>query len=359
MASDYVYRISPEVIQGDIFTVNYSGNSVGVYSGMTQVLSGGPGGTSLLTGLTIPIMITETALDCGYYSPFDGALLQKDVVTNFIFSSTTGSPYTYYVYNTSDEFKKFLELSTYTVDWGDGSPINNFNQLTPASISHQYPTVVSAYTITLSQKNPWGTNTVKKQIVTPYTNAVILNKEGTAFFTPNTGSWSATPISYDFIFSGDAENNVQDQVTRAYITVPYTVSGVTTSRIQELAQYGPQKFIVGAPVIKNNEVFGVINNISPLYTGYTIQNVDYYDYVDDGTIFFVKSSGLTENELTAEPFYKNPALQKAVGDAEIVTNLYVERGKNSAYEYIQRLGEVDNVGDLENYGYGFFNVETK
>ncbi len=359
MASDYVYRISPEVIQGDIFTVYYSGNPVGVYSGMTQVLSGGPGGTSLLTGLTIPIMITETALDCGYYSPFDGALLQKDVVTNFIFSSTTGSPYTYYVYNTSDEFKKFLELSTYTIDWGDGSPVNNFDQLTPASISHQYPTVVSGYTITLSQKNPWGTNTVKKQIVTPYTNPIILNQPGTAFFTSNTGSWSATPISYNFIFSGDAENNVQDQKTSSYITVPYTVSGITTSRIQELAQYGPQKFIVGAPVIKNNEVFGVINNISPLYTGYTIQNVDYYDYVDDGTIFFVKSSGLTENELTAEFFYKNPALQKTIGDAEIVTNLYVERGKNSAYQYIQRLGEVDNVGDLQNYGYGFFNVETK
>jgi hypothetical protein len=42
-----------------------------------------------------------------------------------------------------------------------------------------------------------------------------------------------------------------------------------------------------------------------------------------------------------------------------VTNLYIERGKNSAYERIQRLGEVDNVGDLINYGYGFFKVETK
>jgi hypothetical protein len=42
-----------------------------------------------------------------------------------------------------------------------------------------------------------------------------------------------------------------------------------------------------------------------------------------------------------------------------VTNLYVERGKNSAYEQIQRLGEVDNLGDLINYGYRFFNVETK
>jgi hypothetical protein len=356
---DYFYRISPEVIEGDIFTVNYSGTPVGVYSGWTQILTGGPKGTSLLTGLTIPILITETAVDCGYYSPFDGAVLQKDVVTNFLFSATTGSPYTYYVYNTSDEFKKFLELSTYKVDWGDGSAPQTFNQLSPASLSHQYPVMPSGYTITLSQTNPWGTNVIKKQVRTPYRNANVPNPDGTAFFYPNTGSWSATPISYDFIFSGDAENVVSDQVTSAYISVPFTVSGTSTSRLEELAQYGPQRFVVGAPVIKNGEIYGVVNNISPIFTAYTIQNIEYYDYKDAGTLFFVQSSGFTENELTARFYYKDPALQKAVGDAEIVTNLYVERGKNSAYEFIQRLGEVDNVGDLQNYGYRFFNVEVK
>lgn len=356
---DYYYKISPEVVQGDIFTVNYSGTPVGVYSGWTQILSGGPRGSSLLTGLTIPILITETALDCGFYSPFDGAVLQKDVVTNFIFSSTTSDPYLYSVYNTSDEFKKFLELSTYTIDWGDGSPIQSFNQLTPNFITHQYPVMPSGYTITLSQTNPWGRNIVKKEVKTPYRNAHVPNPNGTAFFYPNTGSWSATPVSYDFIFSGDAENNVADQVTSAYISVPFTISGTTTSRLEELSQYGPQKYVVGAPIIKNGDVYGVINNIAPVFTAYTIQNIDYYDYSNGETLFFVQSSGLTENELTAEFYYKNPALQKAVGDAEIVTNLYVERGKNSAYEFIQRLGEVDSVGDLQNYGYRYFNVEVK
>jgi len=356
---DYNYIISPEVISGDLFTVNVSGSPVGVYSAMTQVLSSGPGGSSLLTGLTIPILITENVVDCGYYSPFDGAVHQKDVVTNFIFSSTTSNPYIYNVYNTSDEFKKFIELSTYTIDWGDGSSPNSFNQLTPASISHQYPTVVSAYTITLTQNNPWGTNIVKKEVVTPYRIATIINPNGTAFFVSNTGSWTFTPVSYNFIFSGDAENNIQDQVSSTFTTVPYTVSGVTNSRIQELAQYGPQKFIVGAPVIKDGGIFGVINNRSPLFTAYTIHNVDYYDFANGETKFFVQSSGFTENELTAQFFFKNPALQKAVGDAEIVTNIYIERGKNSAYEQIQRLGEVDNLGDLINYGYKFFNVETK
>jgi len=356
---NYNYVISPEVIRGDIFTVNVSGTPVGVYSGMTQILTAGPGGTSLLTGLTIPILVTENVSDMGYYSPFDGAVTQLDVVNNFIFSSTTSSPYVYRVYNTSDDFKKFLEFATYTVDWGDGSPVNNFNQLAPASIIHQYPTVVSAYTITLTQTNPWGTNIIKKEITTPYRNVSIPNPNRTAFFISNNGSWSATPVSYDFIFSGDAENNVADQVSSTFLTVPFTVSGTSASRIQELAQYGPQKFVVGAPVIIQNQLFGVVNNISPLFTGYTIQGVDYYDFKDGTTRYFVQSSGLTQNELTAQFYYKDPALQKSVGDAEVVTNFYIERGKNSAYEQIQRLGEVDSLGDLINYGYGFFKVETK
>ena len=94
MEDFYNIIISPETIKGDIFTVNmqgqnvnssYTGETTGVYSGMTQILTAGPNGSSLLTGLTVPILIRQTAVDFGYYSPFDGAVLQKDVVANFIF----------------------------------------------------------------------------------------------------------------------------------------------------------------------------------------------------------------------------------------------------------------------------------
>ena len=98
MEDFYNIIISPETIKGDLFTVNlqgnnvgpnYSGETIGIYSGMTQVLTGGNEGSSLLTGLTIPILFKQTAIDVGYFSPFDGAILQKDIVANFIFSSTT------------------------------------------------------------------------------------------------------------------------------------------------------------------------------------------------------------------------------------------------------------------------------
>ena len=368
MEDFYNIIISPETIKGDIFTVNlqgenvgpsYTGETIGVYSAMTQVLSAGPNGSSLLTGVTIPILIRQTAVDFGYYSPFDGAVLQKDVVANFIFSSTTTNPYVYNIYNTSSEFQKFLELSSYKVDWGDGSPEQTIVTYTPNSITHTYPVANAQYTITLKQTNPWGVTKVSKTVTTPFTDVVINNPNGEAFFIPSGGNWFNTPISYDYIFSGDAVNVVSAQTSNNFTTVPFTVSGLTKSKLNELAMYGPYKFQVGVPVIKNGQIWGAITNTATTFTAYTVNSVDYYDYIDGTTIFFEQSSGFTENNLTARPITKEEVLLKAVDQPQIQTNVFVERGKNSAYERIQRLGEVDNLGDMINYGYGFFNVEKR
>jgi len=355
----YNIIISPETIKGDVSTVTYSGVSVGVYSAMTQVLSSGPNGSSLLTGLTIPILIRQTAVDVGYYSPFDGAVLQKDVVANFIFSSTTENPYVYNIYNTSSEFQKFLDLSEYKVDWGDGSPKQTITGYTPNSISHTYPNAEAQYQIVLEQFNPWGVTKVAKTVTTPYQNVVINNPNGEAFFIPAGGNWLNTPVSYDYIFSGDAVNEISAQTSNNFVTVPFTISGITKSRLTELALYGTPKYQTGVPVIKNGQIWGAISDMNPIFTAYTVQEINYYDYNDGTTIFFEQSSGLTENNLSQRPITKEEVLLRVIDQPQIQTNVFVERGKNSAYERIQRLGEVDNLGDMINYGYGFFNVTKK
>jgi hypothetical protein len=353
MEDFYKIIISPENILGDLFRVNLSGQTVGAgYTGQTV-------GSSLLTGLTVPILIRQTAIDVGYYSPFDGAVLQKDVVANFIFSSTTQNPYTVNIYNTSSEFQKFLELSSYKIDWGDGSPKQTITTYTPNSISHLYPTANKQYQITLEQTNPWGATLVTKTITTPYTNIVPNNPNGEAFFIPAGGNWVNTPVSYDYIFSGDAVNEVPPQTSINYVTIPYTVSGLTKSSITDLALYGPVKYQLGTPVIKNGQIWGAISDMNPIYTAYTINNVNYYDYIDGTTIFFEQSSGFTENNLTAEPITKDEVLLKVIAQPQIQTNIFIERGKNSAFERIQRLGEVDNLGDMINYGYGFYDIVKK
>lgn len=355
----YSIKISPETILSDLTKVNYQGQQVGVYSAMTQVVSGGTRGNSILTGLTIPILFKQSAADIGYYTPFDGAIQQQDIVSNFLFSATTGSPYTYYVYNTSDQFQKFLELSSYVIDWGDGSPPEIIKDYVPNSINHTYPSANNSYLITMVQNNPWGQVRVEKRISTPFKNPIIYNPLGRAFFSPMIGNWSATSVSYDYIFTGDQYNEVSYQVSSDYTTVPFIVSGECKSRVNELAFYGSPTYRPGVPVIKNGQIWGVLSATSVEFTAYTIQNINYYDLNNGRTLYFVQSSGFTEENITAEPLTKDESLMKVIDQAQIQTSVYVERGKQSAYERVQRLGEVDNLGDMIRYGYGFFNIVNK
>lgn len=359
MENYYSIKISPEVLLSDKTVVQYSGESVPVYSSMTQLLSGGTNGSSLLTGLTIPILLTESTNDLGYYSVFDGAILQKEVVNNFIFSADN---WTVYVYNTSEQINNYLQLSTYKINWGDNTPQQIVSTLFPTPITHTYVAnpFQQSYTITLTQINPWGITSVKKVLSLPFTGVTIDNPQGEAFFTPMIGEWSSTPVSYDFIFSGDAINLVSEQTSDNYVSpLPFTISGFTSSQLDDLKLYGPQKYIPYQDVIKNGSVWGRIISINPIYTAYTIQGTVYYDYSDGTTIYFQQSSGLTSEMLVQSAITKDETFLNVVSSPEVYSDIFIERGKNTAYERIQRLGEVDNLGDLLTYGYGFFNVSEE
>ena len=382
---DYRIKISPEVINGDIFKVNfYAGSITGVsytteccvlvpepieiqitgstyvYSSMTSVLSGGTynSGTtqydSLLTGLTIPILLTENVNDIGYYSIFDGMVLQQDTMLNFIF---TGTNDTCCFYNTSDiEFKKYLEFSNYFVDWGDGM----FDVLNTTSMCHTY-LMSGDYVITLNGVNPWGTNKIRKTVYVPFSGVTIDNPKGTATFTPAGGNWSATSFSYDYIFSGDSNcgSTVDDiRLFNTGNTIPFIITGYTQSSLRDLKQYGLNPYKPGISVTGNTGAIGIYSGVSTdgLYTAYTINDIDYYDYSDGTTLFAVYSSGLTSDMVVCQPIVKNELLLGIIDEVEVQSNIFVERGKNSVLERIERLGEVDNIGDLEKYGYKFFNL---
>jgi hypothetical protein len=384
----FYYKISPEVIKNKVFLVNYTGDSettnaeyvqccdiytsavtrfftgqTYAYSSMTQILSGGTTGDSLLN-LTIPIFLTETTIDVGYYSVFDGMVIQQDTMTNFLFSSTTSNPYNYLFYNTSDtEFKKYLSFSDYKIDWGDGSPIQTVNDTAPNNYVHTY-TQSGNFVITMSGMSPWGVNLVKKHISVPYSAATITNPNGTAYFIPAGGSWSATPISYDYIFSGDSICDVELQSSENYTTIPIMVSGYTYSSLSDLQVYGKStdtslyagKYRLGIPVKIDNDTVGTFLEATDTYTAYTINEKIYHDFPDGTTVFIVKSSGITSDMLVCSAITKNEALINVIDEPEVQSDVFIERGKQSGLESVIRLGEVDNVGDLEKYGYGFFKV---
>lgn len=393
----FYYKISPEVIKNKIFLVNYTGDSettnaeyvqccdiytsavtrfftgqTYAYSSMTQILSGGTYNTgttrydSILTGLTIPIYLTETTIDIGYYSVFDGMVVQQDTMTNFLFSSTTLDPYRFFFYNTSDtEFKKYLSFSDYKIDWGDGSPIQSVNNVSPSNYVHTY-TQSGDFVITMSGMSPWGVNLVKKEVKVPYSAATITNPKGEAHFIPAGGSWSATPISYDYIFSGDSICDVELQSSGNYTSIPIYISGYTYSSMSDLQVYGKStntnlfagKYRLDIPINIDSETVGTF--LGPfdngLYTAYTINDKIYHDYIDGTTVFFVKSSGITSDMIVCSAITKNEALINVIDEPEIQSDVFIERGKQSGLESVIRLGEVDNVGDLEKYGYGFYKV---
>ncbi len=75
--------ISQEFLNAAKVDVVVSGETVPMWTGMTYLLTGGTNGNSVLTGLTVPIMFEQSYKDIGYYSGFDGAILQKDLNNNF------------------------------------------------------------------------------------------------------------------------------------------------------------------------------------------------------------------------------------------------------------------------------------
>jgi hypothetical protein len=384
---NYHIKISPEVILGDVFKVPYFAGQLTtyndyqlccktykspvvnnitadayVYSSMTQILTGGTNGASLLTGLTIPILLTENTIDIGYYSVFDGMVQQKEVMTNFIFSSTTNNPFKVYFYNTSDtEFKKYLEFSTYTLDWGDPNDPGIIT-LSPSTTVYEHtysdPSPNSGYTISMAGMSPWGSNVVKKTVHVPYSDIIIQNPNGTATFTPAGGSWSGTSLMYDFIYSGDSTCDTTLTSITNFTTVPITITGYTQSSLNDLKQYGQTPFKLNITVTGTSGSVGVYKG--PTFDGlgvkYEVNGIDYVDYQDGTTIFMVKSSGLTSDMLVCSAITKNEVLLNVIDEPEIQSEIFIERGKQSSLERVERLGEVDNIGDLEKYGYKFFNV---
>lgn len=335
------------------------------WTGLTYLLSGGTNGDSVLTGLTVPVMFTQSFKDVGYYSGFDGAIYQKDINNNFVYSGVTGnSAYTLYLYNTSEISPQDI---IYKVDWGDNQPIEIIANRYPDYISHNYATQPfnassKVYTVSLSGTAAWGTTVTTKNITIPYTEVSFDNPEGEYYFVPRDGYWSGTPVSYKWIFTGDSENNIQAQISSNYTTIPFLVTGFTSSKLTQLKQYGPNPYIPGVPVFQKGEVLGYVKNLGPEfdggpnYTGYTYLNTLYYDFPQGYTLFIANSSGLTENNITPVPIVKEEILIGMVNATEIQSNVFINRGKLSGTESLLRLGEVDNLGDLIKYGYGYFKL---
>ncbi len=245
-----------------------------------------------ITGVTVPIILTEDFNDIGVYTPWDGLVLQRDVINNFIY---TGSGLSVTVQNTSDvEFKRFLTFGNYNIIWGDGN--SSTLTLSQPVGSHTYASP-GEYKLTLQQINPWGTTRINKIIKLPYdSNVIIPNPHGTVeIHPPNFGDpIGCDTVLQDYIFSGDSNPDVYDFFTFNYIEVPFEVTGYTTnSNLNLFTQYGSGELPnTGITITLTSELSGEILEVTPEYTAYTINDIVYTDFSGGTTLFNALSTGI-------------------------------------------------------------------
>ena len=231
----------------------------------------------------------------------------------------------------------------------------------PNFVSHTYtqPISTTSYTISLIALNTLGSFIVTKKVYVPYTEVTYTNPYGTVYWAglPQ-GSWDTIPNSQNYIYTGDSNSAISAHTGSSFVNIPFIISGYSESQLFQLESYGPNKFPSNNPVkTLTNGGKGQVVNFTPQLSSYTINNIMYMDFSGGSTVYVVYSSGLTENILTASAITKNEVYINMIAEPDIQVSGIIERGKNSGMEKFLRIGEVDSIGDVTNYGYKFFNVQ--
>jgi hypothetical protein len=359
---NYSVRLATETTPTFLYLfLQLSGTGITIPVGSSVELIVTQPDTSQLIDLSIPIFLKQNYEDLGYYSPFDGEFSQLNEEVNFTFTFSDINPYEITIYNTSDNRKTYLQQATYRIDWGDSTPVQDVTVFIPESITHTYLNLPepTTYTVTFFGTTSLGNYVITKTFDVPYYNTPTINNPfGEVIFETNNGSWSATPQSQNFITYYDANNTVESQASYNYVSVPFIISGFTTSRLQELKVYGFNPLINDLNINLKDGTLGRVISQSPEYTAYTINDQNYLDFSDGSTVFVVQSYGFLENMLTATTITKMEYLMNVIEQPEIQSNVFIERGKNSGMENFRRIGEIGNTGSLNNYGYKFFDVRN-
>ena len=298
----------------------------------------------------LPIILDNTINDLGVMVEFDGDISQIEQKCNF---THTGSGKVITLYNTVNTNQlPALISSVFTIFWGDGT--NNtlampyIGDANLPYISHTY-TSNGLYTIKVTVDSPWGVDAINKEITIPIPTGYTLPIDfGVLTFT--------VPYSNPELIT--TQQYLEDYSTTTGKTNPAVISfiGVGKSRLIEKRLYGTK-----------NKYTGV--DITPTYTGYSLNGLYYMDYPKsvDYPRGYTHITGTTsgdtisffDDEIYNGMITRNEFFLGFTTDPLIYSDILVDRGKIGVIERNFRLAEIDNVGELEVYGNGYFIIRKQ
>jgi hypothetical protein len=337
-------------VTGSLPTGSYIWNGTS-WSGLTG---------SLNQSYNLPIVLEADADEMGVMSSFDGNMEQVEQLVNFTYKQS-GSVVT--VYNTvnPDKLRKIVDQK-YTIKWGDttsgsldvngGVLYSNF-----PTASHTY-SATGSYTLSLFLDSPWSKEKINKNITIPNTGSVVLNPLGTfsGFTIPYTNITGSLDYINESKFSG---------FTGSAILKYMAIGG---SKISELKKYGEKT------VSSSMYVTGLFSGSA--YTGYTLNtgsiisgslditkiptgSLWYMDFADGYTMITGKTTNFTKEEVINNVITRNEHFIGFIDDPTVYSDIFVERGRQGVMEPNLRLGEIDNMSELDVYGNGYFKVRKK
>lgn len=294
----------------------------------------------------LPIFLDADADEMGIMSSFDGNIEQVEQIVNFSYKQS-GSTVTIYSTVNPDKLRKIIEQN-FTVNWGDTTTgnlsINSgvlYSNL--PSLTHTY-TGSTKYTISITLNSPWTTQKVQKIVTVPQ-NISVTNPLGT--FSGFTIPYTNTTGSINYLNNLDYTNNTGNTIFK------YMAFGV--SKIGELRKYGETTLSTSS--------YTTGSYSGSLYSGYTLPSdsgsLYYMDFADGYTMITGTTSAFAKEEVYNKVITRNEHFIGFIDDPTVYSDIFVERGRQSVMEPNLRLGEIDNMSELEIYGNGYFKVKKQ
>lgn len=310
------------------------------WNGSSWVLYTGPLGFDYV----IPIALEADADEMGVFSSFDGFIEQVEQIVNFSYKQS-GSTITVYGTMNPDKLRKIVDQS-FTINWGDGTTgslgvnsgvlYSNF-----PSISHTYSDI-GQHLITISLDSPWSKQKTQKIVTTPQ-DITVSNPMGTftGFTIPSDGSYLNYLNDYEYTNNTGYTN--------------FTYISIGGSKISELQKYGETTLSTSS--------YTTGSFSGSLYTGYTLPSDSgslYYMDLEDGyTMITGTTSAFTKEEVYNKVITRNEHFIGFIDDPTVFSDIFVERGRQGIMEVNLRLGEIDNMDELDIYGNGYFKVRKQ